>query len=195
MFHGVKKLLGRTPVERCIAFALRNDITVYSAHTNMDNARDGVSFRMAQKLNMTDVDFLDPHTLGNGVTGGCGVIGNISPTPAADFLRQVKQAFEVGAVRAAGDLSHVTISRVALCGGAGAFLIGKAMAAGAQAYISADMRYHDFLENADRLIIADIGHYESEHYTKEIFLELIQKKYPNFATAFAKRETNQINYL
>jgi len=107
----------------------------------------------------------------------------------------VKQAFEVGAVRAAGDLSHVTISRVALCGGAGAFLIGKAMAAGAQAYISADMRYHDFLENADRLIVADIGHYESEHYTKEIFLELIQKKYPNFATAFAKRETNQINYL
>jgi len=100
----------------------------------------------------------------------------------------------VGAVRYSGDATRV-ITRLALCGGAGGFLLDKAVQAGAQLYVSADMRYHDFLDNNQRILIADIGHYESEHYTKEIFLEIIQKKNPTFAVAFAKSETNQVNYL
>ena len=87
------------------------------------------------------------------------------------------------------------VTRVALCGGAGGFLLDKAVAQGAQLYVTADMRYHDFLDNAQRIVVADIGHYESEHFTKEIFLEIIQKKNPTFAVDFAKKETNQVNYL
>jgi len=151
IFHGLKKIMGATPVERTVALAIKHDITVYCAHTNMDNAWQGVSFRMAEKLGMTDVEFLDPHPVegygdSQAAVAGCGVIGNIAPTPARQVLERVKEAFEVGAVRYSGDISG-DISRIALCGGAGAFLLGNAIQQGAQLYVSADMRYHDFLEN------------------------------------------------
>ena len=199
IFRGLKKIMGRTPVERTVAMAIKHDITIYSAHTNMDSAWQGVSFSMADKLGMTNVEFLDsnavdPYGDQQSTTAGCGVIGDIKPAPAREVLQRVKDAFEVAAMRYSGDVSR-EISRIALCGGAGGFLLDKAVGMGAQLYVSADMRYHDFLDNNQRILIADIGHYESEHYTKEIFLEIIQKKNPTFAVAFAKNETNQVNFL
>ena len=199
IFRGLKKIMGRTPVERTVAMAIKHDVTIYSAHTNMDSAWQGVSFRMADKIGMTNVQFLDandvdPYGDSRATTAGCGVIGNIEPAPACEVLQRVKAAFEVGAVRYSGDGGTI-VSRVALCGGAGGFLLDKAVAMGAQLYVTADMRYHDFLDNSQRIVVADIGHYESEHFTKEIFLEIIQKKNPTFAVAFAKNETNQVNYL
>ena len=199
IFHGLKKIMGRTPVERTVAMAIKHDITIYSAHTNMDSAWHGVSFRMADKIGMTNVQLLDgnqvpPYGEEDYTTAGCGVIGDIAPTAALEILKRVKAAFDVGAVRYCGDVSR-EVTRVALCGGAGGFLLDKAVELGAQLYVTADMRYHDFLDNHQRIVVADIGHYESEHYTKEIFLEIIQKKNPTFAVAFAKNETNQVKYL
>ena len=199
IFRGLKKIMGRTPVERTVAMAIKHDITIYSAHTNMDSAWQGVSFRMADKIGMTDVVFLDDNRVDaygeqGSTSAGCGVIGNIEPTPASEVLKRVKAAFEVGAVRYCGDPDTI-VTRVALCGGAGGFLIDKAVEMGAQLYVTADMCYHDFLDNSKRIVVADIGHYESEHFTKEIFLEIIQKKSPTFAVAFSKNETNQVNYL
>ena len=199
IFRGLKKIMGRTPVERTVAMAIKHDITIYSAHTNMDSAWQGVSFRMADKIGMTDVQFLDdnavpPYGDMNCATAGCGVIGNIEPMSAHDALKRVKAAFEVGAIRYSGDAESM-VSRVALCGGAGGFLLDKAVEMGAQLYVTADMRYHDFLDNNKRILVADIGHYESEHYTKEIFYDIIQKKNPNFAVDFARSEKNQVNYL
>ena len=199
IFRGLKKIMGRTPVERAVAMAIKHDITIYSAHTNMDSAWQGVSFRMADKIGMKNVQFLDvndvpPYGDSNATTAGCGVIGDIEPAPAREVLQRVKAAFEVGAVRYSG-AGDTIVGRVALCGGAGGFLLDKAVAMGAQLYVTADMRYHDFLDNSQRIVVADIGHYESEHFTKEIFLEIIQKKNPTFAVAFAKNETNQVNYL
>ena len=199
IFRGLKKIMGRTPVERTVAMAIKHDITIYSAHTNMDSAWQGVSFRMADKIGMTGVTFLDdnrvdPYGDGDSTQAGCGVIGDIEPMTAREVLKRVKEAFEVGAVRYSGN-ADTMVSRVALCGGAGGFLLDKAVQLGAQLYVTADMRYHDFLDNSQRIVVADIGHYESEHFTKEIFLEIIQKKNPTFAVAFAKNETNQVNYL
>ena len=199
IFRGLKKIMGRTPVERTVAMAIKHDITIYSAHTNMDSAWQGVSFRMADKLGMKNVRFLDdndvpPYGEQESSTAGCGVIGDIEPTAAREVLKRVKAAFEVGAVRYSGD-GDCIVSRVALCGGAGGFLLDKAVEQGAQLYVTADMRYHDFLDWHQRIVVADIGHYESEHFTKEIFLEIIQKKNPTFAVAFAKNEINQVNYL
>ena len=199
IFRGLKKIMGRTPVERTVAMAIKHDVTIYSAHTNMDSAWQGVSFRMADKIGMTSVQFLDdncvpPYGESESTSAGCGVIGNIEPMPAREVLKRVKAAFEVGAVRYSGD-GDTMVSRVALCGGAGGFLLDKAVEMGGQLYVTADMRYHDFLDNSQRIVVADIGHYESEHFTKEIFLEIIQKKKPTFAVAFAKSETNQVNYL
>ncbi len=199
IFRGLKKIMGRTPVERAVAMAIKHDVTIYSAHTNMDSAWQGVSFRMADKIGMTNVKFLDdnavdPYGEQESTSAGCGVIGDIAPMAAREVLKRVKAAFEVGALRYSGD-GDTLVSRVALCGGAGGFLLDKAVAMGAQLYVTADMRYHDFLDNAQRIVVADIGHYESEHFTKEIFLEIIQKKNPTFAVDFAKKETNQVNYL
>ena len=199
IFRGLKKIMGRTPVERAVAMAIKHDVTIYSAHTNMDSAWHGVSFRMADKIGMSNIEFLDnnrvdPYGDADCPIAGCGVIGDIEPKPAREVLKRVKEAFEVGAVRYSGDGDRM-VSRVALCGGAGGFLLDKAVEAGAQLYVTADMRYHDFLDNSQRIVVADIGHYESEHFTKEIFLEIIQKKSPTFAVAFAKNETNQVNYL
>ena len=199
IFRGLKKIMGRTPVERAVAMAIKHDITIYSAHTNMDSAWQGVSFRMADKIGMTNVQFLDdnrvdPYGEQLSTSAGCGVIGDIEPMAAREVMKRVKEAFEVGAVRYSGYGDRI-VTRVALCGGAGGFLLDKAVAMGAQLYVTADMRYHDFLDNAQRIVVADIGHYESEHFTKEIFLEIIQKKNPTFAVAFSKSETNQVNYL
>ena len=87
------------------------------------------------------------------------------------------------------------ITRVALCGGSAAELIGNAIAAGAQMFITGDVKYHDFTSNNHRIIIANIGHYESEHFTKEIFYEIITEKFPNFATYYSEIEKNPINFI
>lgn len=196
IFHPLKRLTGATLTQRLVARALLNRLNVYSAHTSMDNAAGGVSFHMAERLGMTDVEFLDGHrseVAPQGVAGS-GVIGNIAPQPAIEVLERAKREFEVGAVRYSGDVSR-PVSRVALCGGAGAFLLDRAIECGAQLFISADVRYHDFLEHNEAITIADIGHYESEHFTKEIFFAIIQQNFRNFAVDFAKSEINQIKYL
>lgn len=194
IFHALKKIVGRTLVETIVARAIKHDINIYSAHTNMDNAPGGVSFRMAHKLGLTGVTVLDPHpSEEQGVYVGCGVMGNIEPMPACDFLQLLKDTFEVRAVRYSGDLSG-TISRVAMCGGAGGFLTGKAIEAGADVYVSADLRYNDFLDNNRSILMVDIGHYESEHFTKEIFLEIIDSLNPACAVEYAKNEKNQIQF-
>ena len=95
IFRGLKKIMGRTPVERTVAMAIKHDITIYSAHTNMDSAWQGVSFRMADKIGMTNVQFLDsnavqPYGEQGSTTAGCGVIGDIEPMPAREVLKRVK---------------------------------------------------------------------------------------------------------
>ncbi len=196
IFHGLKKIAGNSYIERIVARAIKNDITIYAAHTNMDSAQGGVNFKIAQKLWLNNVQVLDPQPQQPGYEGtsGLGVIGDIPSTPAMQFLQHVKDTFEVSTLRYCGDTNR-TVSRIALCGGAGAFLVKKAVELEADLFITADMKYHDFFGLENRIIIADIGHYESEHFTKEIFYEIITKKNPTFAVDFAKNEKNQIKYL
>lgn len=196
IFHGLKKIAGGSEVECMVATAIKHDITVYSAHTNMDNTPDvGVSFKMAQKLGLTDVEVLDAHPdYPTDVPHGSGVIGNTSPMPAIELMNRVKKAFAVKALRYSGN-GDTMVSRVALCGGAGSFLMSNAIKAGAQIFITGDMKYHDFMGHEQEIVLVDMGHYESEQYTKEIFYDIIQKKNPNFAAAFAQTERNPINYI
>ena len=193
IFVPLKKIVGSTYIERIVARAIKHNITIYSAHTNMDAAQGGVNHKIASKIGLTDVEFLEPQQ-SDGVVSGIGVVGNVSPITAGELLEQVKKTFEVGGIRYSGELSRV-VTRVALCGGAGSFLVSKAIDAGAQLFITADVKYHEFMGNEDRIVIADIGHYESEHFTKEIFLDIIQKKNPNFAVDFAQSEKNQLKHL
>ena len=87
------------------------------------------------------------------------------------------------------------ISRIALCGGAGASLITKAVIAGADMFVTGEIRYHDYFEFESHILLAEIGHYESEQYTKEIFYSIIRDLFPNFALQLSKINTNPIKYL
>lgn len=126
---------------------------------------------------------------------GLGCIGRLPvPLPLLHFATVLKECFDCHTVR----LSEGTgkpIERVALCGGSGAFLIQNAIAAKADAYVSADFKYHDFTDFGRSIILADIGHYESEQYTKRLFNRILSEKFPNFAVRYAKTETNPIIYI
>ena len=93
------------------------------------------------------------------------------------------------------DICHENIERVAVCGGSGSFLLKQAMAAGADIFITGDFKYHDFFEADNRIIIADIGHYESEQFTKDLLYEVLSKKFTNIALRLSEVVTNPIKYL
>ena len=297
IFKGLKSLTGRNVIERIVIKAIKHDIAIYAAHTNMDSAWGGVSHLIAQKIGLENVATLSPQCgklyklvtfvpcesadavreamahagagkIGNydscsynmqgegmfraldgakpfvgvenelhketevrievivpsGIKGkvlramleshpyeepaydiialenedkyaGLGVVGDL---PAAEdalmFLSRVKEIFDVKALRYSGN-ADVQVKRVAICGGSGADFVREAISMGADVFITGDVKYHQFMSDEDRILMADIGHYESEHYTKEIFSEIITKKIPNFAIQYAELEKNPINYL
>jgi len=195
IFRGFKSLTGANYIERCVMKAIKHDIVVYSAHTNLDNAFNGVNFKMAEKIGLTDITFLEPKTDCEPLQAGAGVVGKL-PTPEVDvdFLRRIKQVFQVGCVKHTA-LSNRMIRKVALCGGAGAFLMDEAIKAGADVFITGEIKYHDYFGHGEDIVLAEIGHYESEQYTKEIFNQLIRERFPEVPVRMTQVNTNPINYL
>ena len=194
IFSGLKHITPATYVERCVISAIKHDITIYAAHTNMDVVTNGVSGRMADKLDLVNRQILQPE--GDPLAGnGFGIIGELQhPVESMTFLQQVKEIFRCDRLRYT--TPHLpTIQRVAVCGGAGASFFNRALANHADIYISGDFKYHDFFLTEKRVIIADIGHYESEQFTKEIFYEILTKKISKFAVQFSEINTNPIKYL
>jgi len=126
---------------------------------------------------------------------GSGVIGEL-PVPAEemDFLARLKDIFKVPVVRHTALLGK-PVKRVAVCGGAGSFLISKALAAGADVYITADIKYHEFFDANNRMLIADIGHYESEQFTINLLHEILEQKFPTFAVLKTAIKTNPVRYF
>jgi dinuclear metal center YbgI/SA1388 family protein len=126
---------------------------------------------------------------------GSGILGEL---PAAmketAFLMQLKQTFKLKIIRHSPLLNR-SVKKVALCGGAGSFLISKALASGADIFVTADMKYHEFFDANGRMVIADIGHYESEQFTIDLLAELLEKKFPTFAVLKTKAETNPVRYF
>ncbi len=297
IFKGYKSITGKDYVERCILKAIKNDIVIYSAHTNLDNAQGGVNYKIAEKIGLTNIQILDPKQdmllklvtfvpesqadkirsalfktgCGNigsydscsyNVSGegtfraqegthpfcgeigklhtekevrietilpaykkgdviktllsvhpyeepafdiyslqnhwsqvGSGIIGelNVSETEL-EFLKRVKKTFEVECLRH-NKLTGREIKTVALCGGAGAFLIPLAVRNNADVFITGEIKYHDYFGYDNEILLAEIGHYESEQYTKEIFYTIIRDLFPNFALYLSKINTNPIKYI
>ncbi len=126
---------------------------------------------------------------------GSGLIGELQEELSEEaFLKQIKTAFGLKLIRHT-PLRGKKVKKVALCGGAGSFLIGRAVAAGADFYITGDVKYHEFFDANGRLVIADIGHYESEQFTTDLLFEHLQRKFPTFALLKAKTVTNPVNYF
>lgn len=199
LFHAPKQYVGATAQQRVVEEALRAGVAVYSAHTSLDNAPGGLNTHAASLLGLTDVSPLVPSPLVPGA--GSGAVGSTPrPLTASEFVAMVKGAFGSPVVRCsrAADLydgSGPLITRVALCTGAGGSFIPAAKASGAQVYLTSDTRYHDFLDNgSETLMIADIGHFESEKPACDIFYRIISKKFPNFAVRYSTTDVNPILY-
>jgi hypothetical protein len=110
------------------------------------------------------------------------------------FLSKVKGVFNVPVIRHTA-LLNKSIKKIALCGGAGSFLISKALAAGADAYITADIKYHEFFDANNRMLIADIGHFESEQFTIDLLKDVLEQKFPTFAVLKTEVKTNPVHYF
>lgn len=297
IFKGYKSITGRDYIERCILKAIKNDIVIYSAHTNLDNAPGGVNYKIADKIGLKNVRILEPkdECLLKLVTfvpyaqadqvrkvlfeSGCGCIGNYdscsynlegegtfraregampfcgeigethkepevrietilpvfkkaavmkallathpyeepafdlyplknawtqvgsgvvgeldAPETELDFLKRIKKTFEVGCLKHTR-LSGRLIQKVALCGGAGAFLLPRAVGCNADVFITGEVKYHDYFSHENDILVAEIGHYESEQYTKEIFYSIIQELFPGLEVQMTRVNTNPIKYL
>jgi putative NIF3 family GTP cyclohydrolase 1 type 2 len=111
-----------------------------------------------------------------------------------DFLGLLKERLGAGLIRHSRLLGR-EIRKVAFCGGAGSFLIHEALAHGAHAFVTSDVKYHQFFDADGKMLIADVGHYESEQFTKDLILQLLKEKFPNFALQISKVNTNAVYYF
>jgi len=296
IFSGINTLTGKNYVERSLIAAIRNDIAVYSAHTSLDNLKEGLNFRMADKLGLKDKGILRPKSeqllklvffvphdhadqvrravfeAGAGIVGdyqgcsynlsgkgsfipgegtdpyvgkigemhfeeetrvetwlpryklqrvlqamneahpyeevaydlytlanedkasGAGVIGDLDQEmPEKEFLDLLKHTFGVSVIRHT-KLLYSFVQRIALCGGSGSFLLEDAIRQNADVFVSADFKYHRFFDAEEKILVADIGHYESEAVAKDFFYELLTEKFHNFAVHLSEINTNPINY-
>ena len=297
LFKGVKSITGSTCVERIIIKAIQHRVAIYASHTCMDNVREGVNQKIAQKIGLGNTSVLDPSAdkllklrvyvpidyateirmalfaagvgsigkydhcsfnvegegsfqAGEGCTpfrgkigqlhaereicietvfpfylrkkvlsilqkvhpyeepafdiiplqnqwegAGSGLIGELpSAMDERSFLQHIKETFHLSILRHS-PLHNRPIKTVALCGGAGAFLIKQAVNKGADIFLTGEIKYHDYFDYQSQIVLSEIGHYESEQYTKEIFYDIITKKFPTFATYYSMVETNPIKYL
>ncbi len=194
LFHAIKTLSDINYVQRTVMKAIENHVTVVSMHTNLDNARGGVNFKMAEKIGLEDVRFFD-EKIADDVTSGNGVIG-VLPTEmdSMAFIDKVKKVFGVECAQC-NQLLHRKISKVALCGGAGSFLLDDAIKTGADAFITGEMHYHDFFGHEQEIQIAVLGHYQTEQYTNEILYSILREAFPLLSLYMTETNTNPIKYL
>lgn len=296
IFNGLKKITGQNEVQRCVIKAIKHDIAVYAAHTNVDNVLDGVNGRIADKIGLinrkilqsksemlvklvtfvpklhvqrvreaifeagagqignydacsynsegygsfransnatpfvgevnkihyeeeTRIEVILPEYIQNKVIAsmikahpyeepaydilpllneyqqvGSGLTGElIEAENECDFLQRMKVLLGGNPIRHTA-LTGKKIKKVAVCGGSGSFLLQDALEASADIFISADFKYHDFFGAENKIIIADVGHFETEQFTKELFFDIIRKKLPTFAVHISKVNTNPIIY-
>lgn len=189
-----KRLNGEDYVSRTIIMAVKHDIALYACHTNLDNVRTGVNQMIGNRLGLKNMTFLRPKQNGENDYGS-GMVGELPETMGKEaFLGHVKATFQCGGIRFS-DTPGENIERVAVCGGAGSFLTADAIAAGADALVTADITYHKFFDNEKKILLLDIGHYESEQFTSELIHDYLSKKFINFAIRLSNVKTNPVKYF
>ncbi len=194
LFRGLKQISGANDVQRTVIKAIKHDIVVVSMHTNMDNAMNGVNWKIAEHLGLKETTFFASKNV-EDIECGSGVIGQLPEAMAADdFILLVKKQFDVDCAMC-NEVLRRPISKVAICGGAGDFLLDDAVSQGADAFITGEMHYHQYFGYEQRIQICVIGHYQSEQFTSEIFRDIIQRECPGVRTEMAETCTNPIYYL
>lgn len=189
-FRSRKSLRGDDFVSRQILYAIRHNLTLYACHTNLDSIRDGVNRTIVDRLGLEDVEFLQPRNQTSAATGtqehshpgsfceaGTGMIGQLPvPVRTAELLAKVQSIFGCGCIRYSDGDPERLLKTIAVCGGAGSFLLSTARARGADAFLTADVTYHQFFETCGEMLFMDVGHYESEQFTSEVIRDYLQNE-------------------
>ena len=191
LFRPLRQLTEHTLTERLTRFGVKHDLSIYSAHTNLDNAKNGVNFEIAHRVGLRNVKFLQT----KDERSGSGVIGElVKPEVPESFLRRIKESFEVECLFHNGWLNR-QVRKVALCGGAGDFLLEDALKAGADAFLTGEMHYHDYFGWEGQIQIGVLGHYQSEQFTKNLLQTILSKAFPKLRIELSGINTNPIYYL
>lgn len=193
VFHPLKRFNSADPVQRCVERAIRNRIALYACHTNLDSAPGGMSWRLAELIGVENPAVLQPS--GADACVGFGVVGELrQPVDTMEYMRRIRQRLGARVVRYS-DPATPQVRRVAVCTGAGASLIGEARRAGADFYLTSDLKYNDFMTPDKVLTVADIGHFESEYCAIELLYDILSKNLRTFAVRKSERSRNPVNYL
>ncbi|HKK88919.1 MAG TPA: Nif3-like dinuclear metal center hexameric protein [Saprospiraceae bacterium] len=193
IFKGLKQLTGDNYVERTVIKAIKQDVCIMAWHTNLDSVLiNGVNSQIAERLNLQKPQILQP--AGEDPEIGSGMIGELPQAMnRKDFFAYLAQKMELKTFKyTKGGPEY--FKKVALCGGAGSFLINAAQKADADIYLTGDVKYHEFFDGEQDLCILDIGHYESEKYTIELMYTLISQKFSTFALQMTEQNTNPIEF-
>ncbi len=171
LFRGLKQVCGQTPQARIVALAIKHDIAIYSAHTNLDSVVGGINTKLAERLGVTGYRLL---VTGENKQTGLGVIGTLpEPMQYENFIAHVRKVLGTTYIRYTQP-AKATVQTVALCGGSGAEFIETAIEQGADVYLTADCKYHEFQDAAGRIGLIDIDHWISERHAREIFRNILE---------------------
>lgn len=190
IFKALSQVGDSTYQQRCVVEALAKGIAIYSAHTSLDNAPGGVNHKMAELIGLKDLKWLLPKA---GADAGSGLVGTL-PQPESDreFLKRLQTVFNVECLRHS-ECSGRAVRTVALCGGAGAFLMREAIRKGADCFVTGEFHYHDYFEN-DGMLLAELGHYQSEASTIDLICQHLSASCPGLAIVRTSLNTNPICY-
>lgn len=195
--RGICKIEPHDRVGGLICKALAHNMVIYSMHTNVDSAKGGGNDVFAEKLDLQNIQVLIPHYANGQLVEGAGLgrIGELpNPMLLQDYLLEIKQKLNLKTLRYYGN-SNQMINKVAVCGGGGSSFIENALTAGADVYITGDIKYHDFFRANRKMAIVDIGHYEGEWFIREILYKEIKENFTTFATTISKKDNLEIYYL
>jgi len=196
IFSGLKRITGANYIQRTVIKAIKHDIALIAIHTNLDNVlANGVNGMIAKKLGLNNVEILAPKVQEYTTEpAGAGVIGNLeAPMAINDFFDVLKEKMQLKVIKHTAKCVD-SVQKIAICGGSGGFLLNDAKRAGAQVFVTSDYKYHEYFDADGDIIIADIGHYESEQYTIELLYKLVKEKFSTFAAHYTQQSTNPVYY-
>lgn len=193
-FRSIRQLDGGNRVGASALAAIRRNISIYSCHTSIDKAPCGVSYYLAQRMGLKNIDIL---SFSDNKSIGIGVIGDVDPSKSFGvILSEIKNICHSPVARCSGiPTEDRKIGRVAIGAGACADLIPVAVAKGAEIMITSDVKHNYFIDFNPNIAVVDLGHFETEECTKDIFYKIITEKFPNFVPCYSEKERNPIIYL
>ncbi len=198
IFKGLKQFDENSYVARTVLKAIQHNIALYAIHTNLDNLIEGVNKTLADRLHLENRRILMPKPGIKDQQGkeiGSGLIGELPlVTDASEFLEWIKEKLNLTVIKHTAFTGN-QLKTIALCGGSGSFLIEAAKTHKADCYITSDLKYHDYFEADGRLILMDIGHWESEQWVSELIIAHLTAKFPTFAVLQSLVCTQPITYF